>query len=204
MEGSAPLSGVTASAVRFALLLSIAVPGLQLTSASVVPWYLGSGVRFDCTGCSKCCKVRGEVWATDDEARAMAKAVGVTDATFRARYVMPERTPAGWQLIGKRGDGGCVFLDGEGKCSVYAGRPLQCRAFPFWPEVSGRRDTWEAEAVLPDSVKGPGPRWSATTGGCEGISDEAAWIPGPLAALRELEYTLYEQKRVRALEPEGD
>ena len=174
------------------------------TSASIVPWYLGSGVRFECTGCSKCCKVRGDVWATDDEARAMATAVGVTDAEFRARYVTREPTPAGWQLIGKRGDGGCIFLDGEGKCSVYAGRPLQCRAYPFWSSVSGSREAWEAEAVLPDSVKGPGPRWSAITGGCEGISDDAAWIPGPVAALRELEYSLYDQKLARAQQAAQD
>lgn len=179
-----------------AMLSSLSL--VHFLTSTIVPWYLQSGVRFDCTGCSKCCKVRGNVWATNDEARAMAKAVGVTDAEFNSRYVSRERTPAGWQLIGKRSDGGCIFLDGEGKCSVYAGRPLQCRAYPFWPEVSGSRKTWDAEAVLPDSVKGPGPRWSAIAGGCEGISDDAAWIPGPVAALRELEYFLYDQKLVQA------
>jgi Fe-S-cluster containining protein len=35
----------------------------------------------------------------------------------------------------------CVFWkDG---CAVYASRPLQCRAFPFWPAILYSPDSWE-------------------------------------------------------------
>jgi len=182
-----------------AWLLASAIACLGFASALQAPWYLTSGVRFECTGCSKCCKVKGDVWATNNEMGAMAKLLGVSMADFRRDYQARAQTPPGWGLL--KADGGpCVFLDGEGKCSIYGARPLQCRAYPFWPEVAGSREAWEAEAVLPDSVKGPGPRWSALTGGCEGLSKDAAWIPGPVAALRQLEYAMYDARRLAATE----
>jgi Fe-S-cluster containining protein len=36
-------------------------------------------------------------------------------------------------------EGNCVFFK-EGKCSIYQHRPIQCRTFPYWPEVSSRDD----------------------------------------------------------------
>lgn len=188
-DGSAPSHGI------MGLLVFIACG--EVAGALNVPWYLTSGVRFDCTGCSKCCKVKGDVWATDRESAQMAKSLGLTFASFQAEYQSKADTPPGWNVL-KSADGPCIFLAADGKCSIYDARPLQCRAYPFWPEVSGSRATWEAEAVLPDDAKGPGRRWSPITGGCEGLSEDAAWIPGPVAALRQLEYALYDQRRVSA------
>jgi Fe-S-cluster containining protein len=38
----------------------------------------------------------------------------------------------------------CVFWkDG---CSVYEARPLQCRAFPFWPSIVHSSGAWKAAA----------------------------------------------------------
>ena len=34
----------------------------------------------------------------------------------------------------------------EGGCSVYKERPLQCRAFPFWPSILDSKEYWEATA----------------------------------------------------------
>jgi Fe-S-cluster containining protein len=28
----------------------------------------------------------------------------------------------------------CLFLDANGRCSIYEDRPEQCRTWPFWPE----------------------------------------------------------------------
>ena len=39
----------------------------------------------------------------------------------------------------------CVFW-GEGGCTVYASRPLQCRSFPFWPSQLADRESWETAA----------------------------------------------------------
>lgn len=42
----------------------------------------------------------------------------------------------------------CQFLDrttepGKAFCSIYEARPLQCRTWPFWPEVVRSRAAWE-------------------------------------------------------------
>ncbi len=39
----------------------------------------------------------------------------------------------------------CHFLIGT-RCSVYSGRPEQCRTWPFWPENLNSK-TWNAEIV---------------------------------------------------------
>lgn len=169
-------------------------------------WSLPTGVRFECTGCSKCCRVRGDVWATRRETQRMARAVGVSADDFEKRYVSRRKVdvPPGWARLASQSDGGCVFLDKDGKCTVYDARPLQCRAYPFWPEVSGSRETWALEAVLPDDAPGPGRRWSPGSGGCEGISASARWIPGPVVALREAEYALYDARFKRARQAQRD
>ena len=38
----------------------------------------------------------------------------------------------------------CIFL-GENGCSIYEGRPLQCRTYPFWPSIVESRGNWESE-----------------------------------------------------------
>jgi Fe-S-cluster containining protein len=41
--------------------------------------------------------------------------------------------------------GRCVFLDEQMRCRIYKVRPLQCRTYPFWPELMNPR-AWRAEA----------------------------------------------------------
>jgi uncharacterized protein len=97
------------------------------------PWY-HRGLRFECTGCSECCKSRGaysHVYAGDRDAAAMARELGVTLREFEQRY-------AKFDSEGRREirfvAGACVFLAKDGKCGVYRARPTQCRTFPFWRE----------------------------------------------------------------------
>lgn len=37
----------------------------------------------------------------------------------------------------------CLFLRGK-KCGIYEARPVQCRTWPFWPEVMNAK-TWNKE-----------------------------------------------------------
>ena len=48
----------------------------------------------------------------------------------------------------------CVFLK-DNKCSVYEGRPTQCRTWPFWPEVM-KPKAWRRDVVefCPGANKG--------------------------------------------------
>jgi len=38
----------------------------------------------------------------------------------------------------------CIFLTEKG-CSVYEGRPEQCRTYPFWSSIVEDKAAWEAE-----------------------------------------------------------
>ncbi|MFT6398517.1 MAG: Fe-S-cluster containining protein [Bradymonadia bacterium] len=43
----------------------------------------------------------------------------------------------------------------DGKCSVHEFKPLQCKTYPFWPEVLHSPRSWKAEQKY-----------------CEGISED--------------------------------
>jgi Fe-S-cluster containining protein len=83
------------------------------------------------------------VWVRPSEVRRLAAFKELTPATFRSRYL--EELDGDWSL-GSR-EGACVFLDREGRCSVYEVRPRQCRTWPFWPHTLTRKE-WRQE-VLP-------------------------------------------------------
>ena len=38
----------------------------------------------------------------------------------------------------------CIFLTKNG-CSIYEGRPSQCRTYPFWESIVESRANWESE-----------------------------------------------------------
>jgi len=103
-------------------------------------------LRFECTGCGKCCTQRGgyaHVYVNGEEVAALASLLGVTAAKFRRRYTFVDEM--GWRQLHFR-DGACTFLDpATMQCLVYAARPVQCRTFPFWSEMIGPRG-WRAEA----------------------------------------------------------
>ena len=42
--------------------------------------------------------------------------------------------------------GGGAGLKSEGGCSIYSERPLQCRAFPFWPSMLNSKESWKSAA----------------------------------------------------------
>ena len=49
----------------------------------------------------------------------------------------------------------CPFL-GETGCVVHPVKPVQCRVYPFWPELVEYRDLWEEEArKCPGINRGP-------------------------------------------------
>lgn len=123
-----------------------------------------SSLRFECTGCGACCRGRGDYWvqASRAEQRRVRRFLNVSWRWFRRRYVTSyEDGTEGLRWENDR----CVFLDKQGRCSIYAVRPMQCRTYPFWPEVVGSRASWRAAAA-----------------DCEGIGRGAII---PLARVRE-------------------
>lgn len=99
------------------------------------------GLKFECTECGECCRVRGtyaHVYVNEEELAALAGHLDMSKQEFRERYTYRDRL--GWTQLAFNGDR-CVFLDDKGeRCTVYSARPTQCRTFPFWRElvVDGR------------------------------------------------------------------
>jgi Fe-S-cluster containining protein len=110
------------------------------------PFFEQQALRFECTGCGRCC-VAGDdyyVFMSDAEAEAIREHLQLSRSWFRRRYL--GRLEAGDRVAASGPDGRCVFLDDEGRCRVYPVRPLQCSSYPFWPEVVRSRTAWQREA----------------------------------------------------------
>jgi Fe-S-cluster containining protein len=73
-------------------------------------------------------------------------------AEFEQRFVY--RTARRTRLRVPR-DAQCYFLR-EGGCSIHPVKPVQCRIFPFWPELVESRREWKKTArYCPGMGKGP-------------------------------------------------
>lgn len=115
------------------------------------PWW-SDGVRFECQGTGRCCVSRGDygyVYLTLADRQRLARHLGLPTREFTRRYC--GKTGGHFHL--KEVDGPCRFLDGT-RCSVYEGRPSQCRTWPFWPENMRPKAWTEVAAFCPGIGKG--------------------------------------------------
>lgn len=118
-------------------------------------WY-ADGLRFECTGCGRCCTGGdGYAWVSVAEIRALAGHLGLEVDEFGRRYL--RRVDGRYALVDTL-DGDCVFLRGK-SCTVYEKRPAQCRAFPWWPANLRSAAAWKRAAAS-----------------CEGISEVAPLV----------------------------
>lgn len=81
--------------------------------------------RIDCRQCAECCRV-GEVELSERDIEKLARFLGIEVAAFLERYTARDEFN---DLILKRTEAGCVFLDGN-ECTVYEARPGNCERFP--------------------------------------------------------------------------
>lgn len=122
-------------------------------SDDVRSWY-ADGLRFECTGCGRCCTGGdGYVWISVDEILAMAAHLGLEPNEFGRRYL--RRFEQRYALVDGPG-GDCVFLAGKA-CSVYEVRPAQCRAFPWWPANLKSPQAWTKAATACEGISGVAP-----------------------------------------------
>jgi Fe-S-cluster containining protein len=110
------------------------------------PFFERHPLRFFCTACGRCCATAGDyyVFLNEAEAERIREYLGLSKSWFRRRYL--ERLTDGALVLATGEAERCVFLDDTGRCSIYAARPLQCRTYPFWPELVGSRRAWQREA----------------------------------------------------------
>ena len=111
-----------------------------------------TGLRFQCQpGCTNCCEQQGFVYLTEEDLGRIADYVGMTVTEFERRHVY--RTKHLLRLRVPRHQQ-CHFLR-EGGCSIHAVKPVQCRLFPFWPELMDGKNAKR--------------EWKKTAGWCPGI-----------------------------------
>lgn len=106
-------------------------------------------LRFECQpGCITCCDRYGFVYLTEDDLQKISAYVGMTTAAFEAKYVYRTKNQV---RLRKPRVAECHFLlkraDGTGGCKVHAVKPVQCRTYPYWPELIEYPDVWEHEAT---------------------------------------------------------
>ncbi len=103
-------------------------------------------MRFECTGCGKCCTGRGDYYiaVSRKEQERIRRFLGISWSWFRRRYVF--RYDDETESLSMERDGRCVFLSADKRCGIYRVRPLQCRYYPFWPELVRSRSAWMSEA----------------------------------------------------------
>lgn len=109
-------------------------------------------MRFECqSGCTSCCEQQGFVYLTEEDITRLSAFLGLTPEAFEIRYVY--RTKNLRRLRVPR-HAQCEFLQ-DGGCSVHLAKPMQCRTFPFWPELVGNKKNWaKAAAWCPGMGKG--------------------------------------------------
>ena len=114
---------------------------------------MAEGLRFECQpGCTACCEQKGFVYLTEDDLQRIAAFVGMTAAAFERKYVY--RTRNRMRLRVPR-EVNCHFLK-DGGCSIHTVKPVQCRAFPYWPELLESKREWKKAArYCPGIGKGP-------------------------------------------------
>jgi len=101
-------------------------------------------MRFACQpGCTRCCDTRGFVYITENDLVRIAKHLGLAAKAFEERYVVRYRRIL---RLRKPRESQCHFLTETG-CSVHVVKPVQCRTYPFWPELVENQSAWKNEAA---------------------------------------------------------
>jgi len=114
---------------------------------------MGDGLRFQCQpGCTICCERRGFVYLTEVDIAAGAAFLSMTPREFEKKYVYRTRRRMRLRMPKKAT---CPFL-GERGCSIHPAKPVQCRTFPFWPELIYIWGEWaKAASYCPGIGTGP-------------------------------------------------
>jgi hypothetical protein len=87
------------------------------------------------------------------EQRRLARHLGLRLCEFLDRYT---RRDEDGHVALRFVAGRCILLDGKA-CSVHEAKPVQCRTWPFWPELLRSRAAYarEVQSFCPGSLAGP-------------------------------------------------
>ena len=99
---------------------------------------------FSCTRCSSCCRYEsGFVFLSQIDVLRLAAECQISYNEFVKTYCrwIPSVNKTERLSLREKADFDCIFWDSG--CKVYNARPLQCRAYPFWPNMLNFRESWE-------------------------------------------------------------
>ncbi|MBS1825916.1 MAG: YkgJ family cysteine cluster protein [Acidobacteria bacterium] len=110
-------------------------------------------LQFTCIpGCTACCEQKGWVYVTESDVERAASFLALSKEEFEQRYVVRTRHRL---RLRKPKDAQCHFLR-QGGCSIHPVKPVQCRLFPFWPELVSDRGEWrKTGGYCPGIGQGP-------------------------------------------------
>lgn len=114
------------------------------------------GMRFDCSGCSKCCRHEpGFVFLAADDIRRLIASTGLAFRDFLRKFTRLVDIGTGLAIsLTETISMDCIFWN-DG-CTVYEFRPVQCSTYPFWERLLETEQTWLSEARdCPGIGKGP-------------------------------------------------
>ena len=108
--------------------------------------FLKKNIKFKCQGSSNCCVSRGSygfVYLSKKDLIRISKYLRIEINKFKKNYCA--YTDGYLHLREMRKDGNCIFLKDK-RCTVYKGRPMQCRTWPFWSENMNFK-TWNSQII---------------------------------------------------------
>ncbi len=110
-------------------------------------FYVNQPVRFQCSGCGDCCSGDPDTHFIEllaGEAERIREYLQLSKTVFQRDHIVSIADIGKGIRINEQGR--CSLLGADNRCQVYQVRPLQCRSYPFWPEIMHSLDTWRAEA----------------------------------------------------------
>ena len=120
---------------------------------AVKKWWKKEPLRFECQpDCFKCCAKPGIVYFDQVAIKNAARIIKIGIERFKKEFL--KFNGGQWVHEVKNGKP-CSFLTPRG-CSIHHGKPLQCRAYPFWHENMTSKSMWKlVGAFCPGIDVGP-------------------------------------------------
>jgi hypothetical protein len=117
-----------------------------------ITWF-SEGLKFKCTGCGKCCTGSpGYVFISDPDLIKLAAHKGLEPTEFARQYT--RLVDGQLALLDQNESGDCIFLKDK-QCTVYEGRPIQCKTFPWWIHHLRSREEWDEAGQSCEGINHP-------------------------------------------------
>ncbi|MBN1241531.1 MAG: YkgJ family cysteine cluster protein [Spirochaetales bacterium] len=110
-------------------------------------WY-ADGLSFECERCSACCRHEpGYVFLSSRDIRDLMEALALDFRSLLRNYCRIVDLGSHAALSLRETKNFDCILWGQGACTVYAHRPVQCRTYPFWTQVLATEAAWKTESA---------------------------------------------------------